>query len=158
MTSSACRLVFSTGSSRLSNSRSCFLQTSSQSLTTTLNSTDASDSRPDKASLFFHPEVQSRLHRLTGMDYSKVFRVSKLGKRIGAPSYSFLTQSELEKLQNKAKERAAVKLQMPPVLEPRSDETEVLEVDTANVQATKLRATSEGKEIFAHPGSKLCTV
>ena len=73
----------------------------------------------DKASLFFHPEVQSRLHRLTGMDYSKVFRVSKLGKRIGAPSYSFLTQSELEKLQNKAKERAAVKLQMPPVLEPR---------------------------------------
>ena len=69
--------------------------------------------------MFFHPEVQSRLHRLTGMDYSKVFRVSKLGKRIGAPSYSFLTQSELEKLQNKAKERAAVKLQMPPVLEPR---------------------------------------
>ena len=56
----------------------------------------------DKASLFFHPEVQSRLQRLTGMDYSKVFRVSKLGKRIGAPSYSFLTQSELEKLQNKA--------------------------------------------------------
>ena len=44
MTSSACRLVFSTGSSRLS--RSCFLQTSSQSLTTRLNSTDASDSRP----------------------------------------------------------------------------------------------------------------
>jgi len=123
MTSSACRLVFSTGSARLS--RSCFLQTSR------LNSTDASDGRPDKASLFFHPEVQSRLHRLTGMDYSKVFRVSKLGKRIGAPSYSFLTQSELEKLQNKAKERAAVKLQMPPVLEPRSDETEVLEVDTA---------------------------
>ena len=54
MTSSACRLVFSTGSSRLS--RSCFLQTSSQSLTTRLNSTDASDSRPVSSR-----QVRSRL-------------------------------------------------------------------------------------------------
>ena len=72
-----------------------------------------------KASLFFDSGVQTRLARLTGMDYSKVFRVAKLGKKIGAPSYAFLTQKELEQEQAKALAKAKVKLQMPPVLDSR---------------------------------------
>lgn len=84
-----------------------------------------------RASLFFDPGVQSRLTRLTGMDYSKVFRVAKLGKKIGAPTYAFLTQRELEEEQAKALARAKVKLQMPPVMDPRTEEMDVLEVDPA---------------------------
>jgi len=84
-----------------------------------------------KASLFFDSGVQTRLARLTGMDYSKVFRVAKLGKKIAAPTYAFLTQKELEQEQAKALAKAKVKLQMPPVLDARSEETDILEVDPA---------------------------
>jgi len=101
--------------------------------TESTSSTDAGNFYPkvDKASLFFNPNVQTRLQRLTGLDYSKVFRVSKEGKKIAAPTYAFLTQKELEKEQAKAKAQAAVKLQMPPVMDVRSNATEVLEEDPA---------------------------
>jgi len=101
--------------------------------TESTSSTGSGDFYPkvDKASLFFNPNVQTRLQRLTGLDYSKVFRVSKLGKKIEAPTYAFLTQKELEKEQAKAKTQAARKLQMPPVMDARSNETEVIEEDPA---------------------------
>jgi len=87
--------------------------------------------RKGKADLFFGSKVQDLLKRLTGLDQSKVFRVSKLGQDISAPTYAFMTEEELKETQQKAHKEALRKLQMPPVMDARPEETKVLEVDQA---------------------------
>jgi len=84
-----------------------------------------------KQELFFDSKVQDLLKRLTGLDAAKVFRVAKLGQKISAPTYAFLTEKELKETQRKARQEALKKLQMPPVMDVRSEDTDVLEVDEA---------------------------
>ena len=55
--------------------------------------------------------------------------MSKVGQQIAAPTYAFLTEEQLKAEQEKAKAKAYEKLQMPPVMDRRSEETPVLEKD-----------------------------
>ena len=81
--------------------------------------------------VFFSSPVQSHLIRLTGIDYDRIFRVAKLGQRITAPKYQFLTDQELKEAQAKAQQTATMLLQMPPVMDERETTAELLEQDQA---------------------------
>lgn len=84
------------------------------------------------ASAFFQPSVQMCLGRLTGLDYTRVFRVARRGQEIKAPKYVFMTEQELQDAKKNAEKRAKQKwLQMPPVMSPRTTETRILEKDPA---------------------------
>ncbi len=81
------------------------------------------------AKLFFDPKVQQTLKILTGMKYDKIFRVSRLGKKLDPPSYTFMTDKELKRAQEEAKAKATQLLQMPPVMSERKDALKVLDKD-----------------------------
>lgn len=80
---------------------------------------------------FFQPSVQACLQRLTGLDYSKVFRVARKGQDVSAPTYVFMTDRELAQAQAETLRKARRKLHMPPVMSERSTKPEVLEQDLA---------------------------
>ena len=65
------------------------------------------------------------------MDYDRIFRVEKLGQRITAPKYQFLTDQELKEAQHKAEKSAKKLLQMPPVMKERDHAPKVLDEDSA---------------------------
>jgi len=85
------------------------------------------------AKAFFNPQVQETLKSLTGLNYEKIFRVSRLGQRLDPPSYSFMTDEELKEARREIKVKALKMLQMPPVMSERKDEVKVLEHDPAIV-------------------------
>jgi len=75
--------------------------------------------------------VQTELKDLTGFNYDKIFRVQKRGAEIPTPTYQFVTEEELSELMDEARQKARTKLQMPPVLDQRSEIDVVLERDPA---------------------------
>ena len=93
-----------------------------------LMSSNASD---PVAKLFFNPQVQDMLKTLTGLNYEKVFKVARTGKRFNPPSYTFMTEKELKQAQAEAKAKAMKLLQMPPVLSEQKDDVKVLEREPA---------------------------
>ncbi|XP_075211435.1 mitochondrial ribosomal protein S22 [Lycorma delicatula] len=78
---------------------------------------------------FYEPEVQKLLKQLTRVNFEKVFRRRKLGKKLKAPTYKFMTTQQIEEQLKDAEKRAEEKMQMPPVLPPRKEINEVLSVD-----------------------------
>lgn len=85
----------------------------------------------DPAPLFFNQEVQQLLKTLTRVDYNKVFRTIKLGQRIDAPEYRFVTNAELDALMAESKKKAEERLQMPPVVKKRTEINEIISRDPA---------------------------
>lgn len=85
----------------------------------------------DPAPLFFNKEVQECLKTLTTVDYNKVFRRRKDGRKLQPPQYKFLTDEELEEATKAAKRRAEKYLQMPPVVKQRVDSSATLCDDAA---------------------------
>lgn len=92
--------------------------------------------------LFFNNEVQNLLQSLTRVNQEKIFRVQKLGKRLSSPELKFMTDEELEEARSKALVKAQVKLQMPPILPPRS------EINRIFVKDQKLENYSDSKYVF----------
>lgn len=88
------------------------------------------------SALFFKPEVQELLLKLTRIDLSKVFRKQKYGQELKPPEYKFLTTEEVEKLKEEAYNRAIKKMQMPPIVPARDD--------------SKLEVLSNDKELLGH--------
>lgn len=91
------------------------------------------------STLFFKPEVQELLFKLTRLDVNKVFCKQKTGQGLKPPEYRFLTTEEVEKLKEDAYQRAVKKVQMPPVVPPQDD--------------SKLKILSNDKEIL---GNDIC--
>ena len=85
------------------------------------------------AKAFFNPRVQQTLKSLTGLNYEKIFRVSKTGQRLDPPSYQFMTDKELKQAKEEIRVKALKMLQMPPVMSERKEEVKVLEHDPALV-------------------------
>ena len=81
------------------------------------------------AKAFFNPQVQETLKSLTGLNYEKIFRVSRLGQRLDPPSYSFMTDEELKEARREIKVKALKMLQMPPVMSERKDEVKGFNFD-----------------------------
>ncbi len=81
---------------------------------------NATNSRPPKASFFFDDRVQCELRFQTGLNPERVFRVSRRGQKITTPDYRFVTEEELSSLRAAAAKAAEQKLQMPPVLDTRT--------------------------------------
>ncbi|XP_033642157.1 28S ribosomal protein S22, mitochondrial-like [Asterias rubens] len=82
------------------------------------------DSNKGASKLFLSDEVQSILKRITGMDLSKVFRHTK--EKLEAPTYRLVSDAKLKQLEEEAKKTAEKRLQMPPVIEERTEIDEVL--------------------------------
>lgn len=91
------------------------------------------------AALFFKPEIQELLFKLTRVDINKVFRKQKTGQELKPPEYRFLTTEEVEKMKDEAYQRAVHKMQVPPVVPPRDD--------------SKLKILAHDKEIL---GNDIC--
>ncbi|PSN41940.1 hypothetical protein C0J52_06423 [Blattella germanica] len=83
----------------------------------------------DPAPLFFNPDVQQLLKKLTRLDLTKVYRTRHSGKNLKPPQYKFLTTEELDELMKDAEIQAEKKLQMPPVVKQRIENDENLSCD-----------------------------
>jgi hypothetical protein len=83
------------------------------------------------SSAFFKPQVQKTLISLTGLNYGKIFRVARRGQKVTAPTYSFMTEKELEAAKATTKAKALKKLQMPPVMSARSENVTIIDEDPA---------------------------
>ena len=68
---------------------------------------------------------------LTRPDDTKIFRRRRDGRKIQDPEMKFMTEAELEKARQTAKERGAKRLQMPPVVKKRQEIDAVLSKDPA---------------------------
>ncbi|RWS03306.1 28S ribosomal protein S22-like protein [Dinothrombium tinctorium] len=84
----------------------------------------------DVEKLFLRKDVQRILEEITGFDLNRVFS-QKPVPRLNAPRYLFLTDEDLKMSMERAKRKAKHKLAMPPIMNPREDVTQILEVDTA---------------------------
>jgi len=83
-----------------------------------------------KQTVFYEGEVQQILKTLTGCNVQKVFRARKEGMETKRSVYQFVTQEELDQLQEEYLKKADMKLQMPPVMEERvSVASTILEED-----------------------------
>ncbi|XP_044057208.1 28S ribosomal protein S22, mitochondrial [Siniperca chuatsi] len=83
---------------------------------------------PDNAKpQFTDPAVQDILTRITGLDLQKVFRPIK--QELKPPTYKLMTDEQLERAVELAKEQAKKLLQMPPVLSERKPINDVLSED-----------------------------
>ncbi|KAK8400020.1 hypothetical protein O3P69_003011 [Scylla paramamosain] len=87
----------------------------------------------DPAPLFFDPNVQEILKRVTGRNYDKIFRRRYDEKRLSPPKYEFLTDEELGELREEMEKKAETLLQMPPVVKQREPIMDVLSRDPALV-------------------------
>ena len=86
-------------------------------------------SKPNKHELFFTLPVRNLLYTLAGMDYDRVFKITRRGQKIRAPTYLFLSEQELLDARLKARKRAKWRLQMPPIMNERPRSPEILETD-----------------------------
>ncbi|XP_030758443.1 28S ribosomal protein S22, mitochondrial [Sitophilus oryzae] len=90
------------------------------------------DGKSDPGPLFFNEEVQSLLKLLTRIDYNKVFRKRKLGtKLLTKPDYQFMTDEQLKESINRARKKADVLLQIPPVVKVKEINPTILSKDSA---------------------------
>ncbi|GLH02893.1 28S ribosomal protein S22, mitochondrial [Gryllus bimaculatus] len=85
----------------------------------------------DPAPLFFSPDVQRIMRKMTKVDVKKVFRSRKLGEKLDAPEYKFLTSEELEQYMKETEKKVEERLQVPPIVKEREEINEVLSVDRA---------------------------
>ena len=85
------------------------------------------------AKIFFNPQVQESLKSLTGLNFEKVFKVARSGKRFNPPNYVFMTDKQLKEAQEEARQKALKLLQMPPVMSVRKDNVKILEKEPALV-------------------------
>lgn len=83
----------------------------------------------DPTVYFFNKKVQEYLRTLTTVDYNKVFRTRKDEHKLQPPQYKFLTNEQLEQAKKDAMRRAKTYLQMPPVVNQRSDRSDLLDKD-----------------------------
>lgn len=83
------------------------------------------------AKTFFDSRIQETLKSLTGLNYSKVFRIAKSGKNIKPPTYVFMTEKQLQEARQEAREKALKLLQMPPVMSARKDNVEIIDEEPA---------------------------
>ncbi|XP_018895984.2 small ribosomal subunit protein mS22 [Bemisia tabaci] len=81
--------------------------------------------------IFFKPEVQTLLKKLTGLDINKVFRRRALGETPQPPEYKFMTTAQIQKEMEKTLKKAEKKLQMPPVVPISEDKPKVITKDPA---------------------------
>lgn len=79
--------------------------------------------------LFFNKKVQKLLKNITEANPADVFKMQKLGK-ITAPSYKFMTTEDLKRAQAKIKRKMGRLLQIPPVLDVKSDDIKILSEDS----------------------------
>ncbi|CAB3374123.1 Hypothetical predicted protein [Cloeon dipterum] len=95
------------------------------------NNSDAMNSgvERDPSQIFISPEVQSLLKELTAVNLDKVFEIKRYQEKLSTPKYKFMTDEEVEIARNKAVQQSAEKLQMPPVLLARKEDSEVLARD-----------------------------
>lgn len=97
----------------------------------------------DPAPLYFDPDVQSLLKKLTRIDLARVYCRRKLGgKKLTLPTYKFVTNEELQDLVDDANRRVNEVLQMPPVLRLRAPTDRVLSHDPA------LQGLETAKHVF----------
>ena len=89
------------------------------------------------AKAFFSDPVQKTLKSLTGLNYEKIFRVTKKGQKLDPPSYTFMTDKELKEAKEKIRLKAEKMLQMPPVMSERKENYIVHEHDPALVGENK---------------------
>ena len=83
-----------------------------------------------KKKLFFDPQIQETLKSLMSVHYEKLFKVSKRGQKVTPPTYVFMTEEQLKKARIEAKSKAEKLLQIPPMLDERTDDNlKVLEQD-----------------------------
>lgn len=93
-----------------------------------------SANQSSKMKCFFEPKIQDTLQSLVSVQYEKLFRVSKRGQKVAPPTYVFMTNEQLRKAQMEAQNKAKKLLQIPPVLDERTDDhLKILEKDPAMV-------------------------
>ncbi|KAL5013470.1 hypothetical protein ScPMuIL_007740 [Solemya velum] len=81
----------------------------------------------DPLPIFLKDEVQRLLYRINSFDISKICAPQKVPSR--KPHYELLTDTQLQKKQEEAVERAQTRLQMPPVMRVREEVNPVLSQD-----------------------------
>ena len=93
-----------------------------------------SANQSSKMKYFFEPKIQDTLQSLVSVQYEKLFRVSKRGQKVAPPTYVFMTNEQLRKAQMEAQNKAKKLLQIPPVLDERTDDhLKILEKDPAMI-------------------------
>ncbi|XP_041797165.1 28S ribosomal protein S22, mitochondrial [Chelmon rostratus] len=120
----------------------------------TLCSGAQNDALSDKAQpQFTDPAVQDILSRITGLDLQKVFRPLK--QELKPPTYTLMTDEQLEEATELAKQQAKKLLQMPPVLPERKPISDVLAedkildgMDTAKYVFTDITYSTPHRERF----------
>jgi len=108
----------------------------------TLSSISKAYSTSGNANPFFNEEVQSLLKKLTRLDVNKVFRPKKGDEKLHTPEYKFMTTAQYNEAMREAYIKAEKKLQMPPVVPPRS------EIDHVYVKDDELVGYSKSKFVF----------
>ena len=83
----------------------------------------------DPETYFLNGKVQKILRSLTRPDPKRVFRRRMDGSRSRAPTYKFMTDEELSRTMKKANQKMYELLQMPPVLNVKSDEVKIISED-----------------------------
>ncbi|XP_067617394.1 small ribosomal subunit protein mS22 [Eurosta solidaginis] len=118
-------------------SQQCTASTSSNVLDTT-SSTLLYDRDPQPQ--FTDPETQKLLQSMTQMDLDKIFQ--KQSVKDNSVEYKLMTVEMLEKEYRKTVERARKRLQMPPIVQLKKDEPQIISNDSA------LTGFSDTKYIF----------
>lgn len=88
--------------------------------------------------VFFNDEVQKMLKEITRYDDKHIFR-RHTGETIKKPQMMFMTDEALAMAKQQAYENAKAEMQMPPVLEPNTEEPKILAHDEAITGYTKNR-------------------
>ncbi|XP_076757295.1 mitochondrial ribosomal protein S22 [Xylocopa sonorina] len=107
----------------------------------------------DPAGIFFDQYVQQLLTTLTRVDNQKVFAARRDGTRLTVPKFQFMTEEELQEARAEIGAKARGRIQMPPVVKPRSEEVQVLSDDPAlesfldsNIVFTDISVNGNNKE------------
>ncbi|XP_043215563.1 28S ribosomal protein S22, mitochondrial-like [Amphibalanus amphitrite] len=83
----------------------------------------------DPSLYFFSSRVQELLFQLNDRQHDLVFKPRKLGQKLDAPQYVFMTDEDLDKERRRIEQCLREKLQVPPVLGPRKPIERVLAKD-----------------------------
>ncbi|KAL0278302.1 UNVERIFIED_CONTAM: hypothetical protein PYX00_000157 [Menopon gallinae] len=78
--------------------------------------------------LFFHPQIQLFIKKITFVDYEKVFK-SQEKNTLRPPVYQFMSDDELQANKAKGDAKIASRLQAPPIVDLLEDNTEILSND-----------------------------
>lgn len=78
--------------------------------------------------LFFNKKIQELLRKISTADPAKVLQLRKIGK-LDDPIFEFMTNEELEIAKKESVKKATHYLQIPPVVDPKAEDVEILSVD-----------------------------